>query len=126
MESPHQQRVKTPEELARDLEERLRQDAIRARRWRQRRETYRVVVILAGLLLPSLSLSLAGVIGNEGFLRWIDRAGWWPLLITACGGGLASAWAFAGGWGVARGMICLLYTSPSPRDGLLSRMPSSA
>ena len=26
-----------------------------------------------------------------------------------------------GGW-----RICLLYTSPSPRDGLLSRMPSSA
>ena len=26
----------------------------------------------------------------------------------------------------ARWLICLLYTSPSPRDGLLSRMPSSA
>ena len=26
----------------------------------------------------------------------------------------------------ARGYACLLYTSPSPRDGLLSRMPSSA
>ena len=26
----------------------------------------------------------------------------------------------------ARRMVCLLYTSPSPRDGLLSRMPSSA
>ena len=26
----------------------------------------------------------------------------------------------------AVGMACLLYTSPSPRDGLLSRMPSSA
>ena len=25
-----------------------------------------------------------------------------------------------------RWVICLLYTSPSPRDGLLSRMPSSA
>ena len=25
-----------------------------------------------------------------------------------------------------RAGICLLYTSPSPRDGLLSRMPSSA
>ena len=25
-----------------------------------------------------------------------------------------------------QGEICLLYTSPSPRDGLLSRMPSSA
>ena len=28
-------------------------------------------------------------------------------------------------WSV-RGDACLLYTSPSPRDGLLSRMPSSA
>ena len=28
------------------------------------------------------------------------------------------------GWG--SGKSCLLYTSPSPRDGLLSRMPSSA
>ena len=27
---------------------------------------------------------------------------------------------------VASGKSCLLYTSPSPRDGLLSRMPSSA
>ena len=27
---------------------------------------------------------------------------------------------------VAAVMRCLLYTSPSPRDGLLSRMPSSA
>ena len=26
----------------------------------------------------------------------------------------------------AERMDCLLYTSPSPRDGLLSRMPSSA
>ena len=26
----------------------------------------------------------------------------------------------------ARAETCLLYTSPSPRDGLLSRMPSSA
>ena len=28
--------------------------------------------------------------------------------------------------GEARPWVCLLYTSPSPRDGLLSRMPSSA
>ena len=27
---------------------------------------------------------------------------------------------------VTRSDTCLLYTSPSPRDGLLSRMPSSA
>ena len=30
------------------------------------------------------------------------------------------------GYLVAQSGICLLYTSPSPRDGLLSRMPSSA
>src|SRR5665647_2323272 len=29
-------------------------------------------------------------------------------------------------WAAARTTDCLLYTSPSPRDGLLSRMPSSA
>ena len=31
-------------------------------------------------------------------------------------------------WGLQRQQLkhCLLYTSPSPRDGLLSRMPSSA
>ena len=36
--------------------------------------------------------------------------------------------AVAGVWPVDCGkiIICLLYTSPSPRDGLLSRMPSSA
>ena len=28
--------------------------------------------------------------------------------------------------GIKKGLTCLLYTSPSPRDGLLSRMPSSA
>ena len=28
--------------------------------------------------------------------------------------------------GIVGGIVCLLYTSPSPRDGLLARMPSSA
>ena len=36
------------------------------------------------------------------------------------GEGLRSNWVMVGPTG------CLLYTSPSPRDGLLSRMPSSA
>ena len=39
---------------------------------------------------------------------------------------LAPAYLFAGPDGVGRSLTCLLYTSPSPRDGLLSRMPSSA
>ena len=32
----------------------------------------------------------------------------------------------AGGKMLSMDIVCLLYTSPSPRDGLLSRMPSSA
>ena len=36
------------------------------------------------------------------------------IIITTIGGSIQST------------LTCLLYTSPSPRDGLLSRMPSSA
>ena len=35
-------------------------------------------------------------------------------------------WMYAARYGGYRDWRCLLYTSPSPRDGLLSRMPSSA
>ena len=38
-------------------------------------------------------------------------------IIVSMAGGIAEIPSFMG---------CLLYTSPSPRDGLLSRMPSSA
>ena len=37
------------------------------------------------------------------------------------------SWLFDGGCiKLIKYSLCLLYTSPSPRDGLLSRMPSSA
>ena len=35
-------------------------------------------------------------------------------------------WMRNGGNTTVASYVCLLYTSPSPRDGLLSRMPSSA
>ena len=51
--------------------------------------------------------------------RWTE--GTLPLWLVATAGGIAVIFVlgifFYG---------CLLYTSPSPRDGLLSRMPSSA
>ena len=53
-------------------------------------------------------------------------------LLDALAGALADAVeagsrvAVIGGAGPALCVGCLLYTSPSPRDGLLSRMPSSA
>ena len=57
-----------------------------------------------------------------------DVLGVWPLhgLCGAWGGiaaGIFGGKAMGGLGGVS---FCLLYTSPSPRDGLLSRMPSSA
>ena len=39
---------------------------------------------------------------------------------------IASFAVFLGALNMLKLQICLLYTSPSPRDGLLSRMPSSA
>ena len=46
-------------------------------------------------------------------------------IIAAGVGKLAGGMAAKAGAGAAA-KACLLYTSPSPRDGLLSRMPSSA
>ena len=49
--------------------------------------------------------------------------------VSLFGGARAGDWRYsgAGEWFTTDGYIpCLLYTSPSPRDGLLSRMPSSA
>ena len=50
------------------------------------------------------------------------------LILTACGGGGGGGGGASdgGGYGTTPTNTCLLYTSPSPRDGLLSRMPSSA
>ena len=45
----------------------------------------------------------------------------WPTAARVGRVSVACAKGMAG-----KGKDCLLYTSPSPRDGLLSRMPSSA
>ena len=59
----------------------------------------------------------------SGYQKWNtnivpqDSSSSEPVLLSAY---------FRGSVIAARGGNCLLYTSPSPRDGLLSRMPSSA
>ena len=59
-------------------------------------------------------------IGVEPAIRLSDFSGIRPNAIPHhVLDGLAKA-------GIKHVQICLLYTSPSPRDGLLSRMPSSA
>ena len=85
--------------------------------------------------------------GGHGFVvrlarKGIERLAGWTPTQPLSGMRCLSREAFeaasplARGWGVEVGLtidvlgagyrVCLLYTSPSPRDGLLSRMPSSA
>ena len=70
-------------------------------------------------------LSLLGfaAIDSLNLLAFAVIAGLW---LTSAGRGIAFAPRAARFTGGAFCGICLLYTSPSPRDGLLSRMPSSA
>ena len=75
------------------------------------------------LLLPAAPLSLAGsfllsIAPNEPLIIALGR--------VLCGMALGLVMAVGSTWITELITSCLLYTSPSPRDGLLSRMPSSA
>ena len=96
------------------------------------------------------SVGVSCVPGTDGAVSDIDEAMaeaekiGYPVMVKASAGGggkgmrvIESATDMADGmraamnearnaFGDDRIFICLLYTSPSPRDGLLSRMPSSA
>ena len=66
-------------------------------------------LILGGLIIP---LGTIHVIGTRVAHDYFGVTSGYPWVLGSLVAG--------GPWG------CLLYTSPSPRDGLLSRMPSSA
>ena len=72
------------------------------------------------LVRPKIGLALGGGAARGwahiGALEVLIEAGFAPDVIAG-----TSIGAVVGGC-----LACLLYTSPSPRDGLLSRMPSSA
>ena len=72
-------------------------------------EQRRLVIRNLGFQAPGLRLAVAGELGPRTELRSTDF-----LMLPAFWKQVPSLQA------------CLLYTSPSPRDGLLSRMPSSA
>ena len=71
---------------------------------------------LNGLAAASSSITAAGSLFAQGSSNTTtgDFPAWTSVTSTIAAGDAANS------------MICLLYTSPSPRDGLLSRMPSSA
>ena len=84
------------------------------------------VVAAVSLALP---VWYVGYIGPPGTVPWNNR---FKLLVYGFVADLLAHLAGAAGWLPGehpvepRTSICLLYTSPSPRDATLSRMPSSA
>jgi hypothetical protein len=94
-----------PADLIRQAEERRVADAVRLRRWRERRLRYALVTVTAGLLMPTVSMLMAGGAAAGGIVIWITHGGWLPLLITGVGGALAALLVFLRGWGVSLGMI---------------------
>ena len=67
-----------------------------------------ILSVTAALTLAVPALASGDVVGNGDKLRSQDpKVKFYTPEATGC-------------------MICLLYTSPSPRDATLSRMPSSA
>ena len=73
------------------------------------------------LIVVALFLSMALGIGTrQGFGIFVDLWGSeWETNVSSI------SLAASIGW-LVNGLACLLYTSPSPRDATLSRMPSSA
>ena len=61
-----------------------------------------------------------GGLGKQHALEFARRGA--KVVVNDLGGAVDGS----GGASDAANTVCLLYTSPSPRDGLLSRMPSSA
>ena len=68
------------------------------------------------------------ILSNEGGLSaYLDQIKKFPMLDAEEEYMLAKNWKTTGNIKAAEKLVtCLLYTSPSPRDRSLSRMPSSA
>ena len=79
-----------------------------------------IVGLTAGMLLWLVTLAIPLLFGDWGLsLPWLDKT-------VSFGMQNWNIWAIEALLLNITLSTCLLYTSPSPRDGLLSRMPSSA
>ena len=86
-----------------------------------------LVYTVLSVVLPLVLGTLSAVVFHQkfagrGFLRGVFIM---PMMATPVAIALVWTMMFHPQLGVLN-YFCLLYTSPSPRDGLLSRMPSSA
>ena len=70
------------------------------------------------------NFSLIPIIAEGNY--WLQLSTYWAILQVVLGLGMVIFVHELGHFLVAKACGCLLYTSPSPRDATLSRMPSSA
>ena len=98
----------------------------------KRSTTFILAVILSLALMYFSYLPAVGILGHvlllfstlthemgHGLMAMLVGGDFKSLVINWDGSGVTS-------WSGGTGRICLLYTSPSPRDRTRSRMPSSA
>ena len=93
--------------------------------------TVTVLIVYLGILAGLAIWSRRETHTLSGFYLAGKKLPFWVVAFSTNATG-ESGWLLLGlsGMGYLVGAqaywVCLLYTSPSPRDGLLSRMPSSA
>ena len=76
---------------------------------------------LIELIMVTIILGILAAVAVPRYMGTVNRAE-----AAAEDAVLSALEANAEAFAMEQFMDCLLYTSPSPRDGLLSRMPSSA
>lgn len=98
--------IKPPEQLARELEERVRGEAQCIAAWRARRRGRLVLPLLAGTLLPAAAVAGAGGIAAGSLADWLGSdAGRWSSVWAALLGlapAVLMAWL---GLGVLAGVV---------------------
>ena len=88
---------------------------------------HRIDILSTGGTAAALRRNGAAVTDVADITKWPEMMGGRvKTLHPAVHGGLLARPDHDGDLYDLRSTFCLLYTSPSPRDGLLSRMPSSA
>ena len=75
-----------------------------------------------GTVVGQTKTIIHDVDGGVGTITPTSTVGYTTITLTDVGDAVQLMWSSTAGGSNG----CLLYTSPSPRDGLLSRMPSSA
>ena len=83
-----------------------------------------LALLFAALLAPAIGVLPSQTAALAGEAGWLSALAALPVLLGLCW--VLFALLRPAGEGAGLAQVCLLYTSPSPRDGATSRMPSSA